>query len=415
MILTYGGNLLRYGANLVTDGVLAPWTLRFQFTDTSFDPVSAGVIPSTAGVTYGTWKQVSASEGLWDWKWAPSGISTWAGAFAGLLTESLLGSGNYARIVSSGDAQPTTTAGMFSDCEMLVSADMKNVSMMYCENMSSMFNMCTGLTAIPEFKTITGGSGYLSFYNTEYKSNAFRGCVNIADYSPTYEQFTTSGATSRNIEDAFYLCGFNTLGGYSDWLGTGDSWGGPGTSPYNYVTPKGGGYVLLYDLNKSVFRGINSEVEYYTGYGQPMFFESATVSNFGGYELDSSDVWANSPTFGSLSLATSAILSYPIFPIFAQFDSDDFTDSGNFITFAWRSPSLTNIAYGQTKTITSNGVSFSYTYGSYNPQKKLYHALVLAPPGSGFDPVNFAIIGSSGVIASARNLTYSGITMRTAI
>lgn len=141
-VLTFGGSWLNFGGSIVTlpESALPEYTVRVQFTDTSFVPTSATGGTSKPG---GTWTAVDASQGIWD---LYHNSTDWSSMFN--LSHAYIGANNYAKILGVNIGSDVFTISyMFRNCNALTevhnfisSANLSNV------NTSSVFSYCIYLT-----------------------------------------------------------------------------------------------------------------------------------------------------------------------------------------------------------------------------------------------------------------------------
>lgn len=199
-MLTYNGKTLRYGA--VGSGVwpslhvappaplVPPNTIRFTFTDTSFDP---SIVLTQ---TYGTWSNVSP--GVWDWYKDARWVNYYDNPFSGKLTSSVIGEGNM--VTAYANAGPYNNMEyLFYGCTSLTSATVVNEgegsygSERY--HMRDMFHGCTSLETV-------------SFYGFDFTYAAhdafeylFYGCTSLT-HGPNLSH--TGGITS--VDSMYYGC-----------------------------------------------------------------------------------------------------------------------------------------------------------------------------------------------------------------
>lgn len=158
-VLTFGGSWLNFGGSIVTlpESALPEYTVRVQFTDTSFVPTSATGGTSKPG---GTWTAVDASQGIWD---LYHNSTDWSFMFN--LSHAYIGANNYAKILGANvGSDVLTITSMFSNCNALTevhnfksSANLSNV------NTRSVFNYCIYLTAADV--DMSGASDLNGFFN----------------------------------------------------------------------------------------------------------------------------------------------------------------------------------------------------------------------------------------------------------
>lgn len=159
-VLTYGGSWLNFGGSLVVmpEEALPEYTVRVQFTDTSYTPTSATGGTSKPG---GTWTAVDASQGIWD---LYHNGADWSMMFN--LSHAYIGANNYAKILGANIGSDVfTITSMFSNCNALTevhnfksSANLSNVTT------SSVFNYCSYLTTADV--DMSGASNLSSFFGS---------------------------------------------------------------------------------------------------------------------------------------------------------------------------------------------------------------------------------------------------------
>lgn len=227
-VLTFGGSWLNFGGSIITlpDPGVPEYTVRVQFTDTSYVPTSA----ITGGTSaYGTsWTAVDASQGIWD---CYANKTSWRNLFN--LTHSIIGANNYAKVLSANIGSTVTditymfntndaltevhnfrssanllyvyTGNIFYRCRYLTSAQ---VDMSGADSISSIFQGCTRLTDIDITTTNTlvyarsafsGCSALVSAPqlvtdNLRYANNMFDACTALA----TVPNYTTSSCVDMS-------------------------------------------------------------------------------------------------------------------------------------------------------------------------------------------------------------------------
>lgn len=85
------------------------YSLRFQFSDTSFDPTTP------LAVTNGTWSLVDAGSGIWDFTYQNN---TWTDVFIGKFVDSVMGT-VYADVIGGDLAGVTYAEHLFADCNRI--------------------------------------------------------------------------------------------------------------------------------------------------------------------------------------------------------------------------------------------------------------------------------------------------------
>ena len=174
-------------------------TLRFQFSDKSYDP--------TGVTSKGTWTKVQHPfSNIWDWTYDNA---DWSNVFKGALNDST----NIVDVIDAGDTSKVTNCeGLFNhyvsggtnkDCYLRKCClfDTSNVT-----NMKHMFYMCIILESIPLFNTSNVTNMNAMFYkctalpsvplfdlsNLEIATSLFRACSSLTDIPV----FNTSKVTS---------------------------------------------------------------------------------------------------------------------------------------------------------------------------------------------------------------------------
>ncbi len=209
--------LVRFGTKLGAVATLppvAPMTLRFQFGDKAYNPITAGVGSS------GTWAQVShPSYNIWDWT---NENTSWATAFGG---GSISNPGAFAdyennkvKVIDAGDTSTVTDfSRLFQNCfaitEVSAPIDTSNASTAYL-----MFSRCENCTVFPDLdlRNATVQRGASALYQRCYKMarapsilfpstpfsmfNLFFRCYSLS-YVPLYD---TSSCTE--MQGTFYMC-----------------------------------------------------------------------------------------------------------------------------------------------------------------------------------------------------------------
>lgn len=187
-VLTFGGSWLNFGGSIVTlpESALPEYTVRVQFTDTSYVPNSA-LINGTSST--GTWTAVDASQGIWD---CYAYTDLWRYLFR--LKHSIIGANNYAKVLgvnvgstvtyishmfdsndaltevhnfrSSADLINVYTDSIFYNCQYLTSVQ---IDMSGADAIDAMFQSCFRLTDV-DIKTTN---------TLVYASNAFLSCSHL--------------------------------------------------------------------------------------------------------------------------------------------------------------------------------------------------------------------------------------------
>lgn len=121
---------------------LPPMTLRFQFSDSNYDPSEE----SFSQWFKGEWRKVESQYNQWDW------TCDLTGDWSSIFTDAFTDPENLVSIIDAGDTfRVTDTSSMFMGCSSLVSIvlfDTSNVTYT-----SYMFEYCSSLENIPLFNT----------------------------------------------------------------------------------------------------------------------------------------------------------------------------------------------------------------------------------------------------------------------
>lgn len=197
----YNGNGIYKG-----DDSLPPceaMTLRFKFSDPTYNPVAAGV------GTGGTWKQVTISPNIWDWT---KNSTYWYQSF----NEAFIDNSNIVEVIDAGDtSEVTNTNQLFRSCSSLKSVclfDTSNVT-----DMALMFARCTSLERIPLFDTTKNTTVGYMFFN----------CYKVSEGAlAIYQQMATQENPPSTKTDCFTNCGRDTETGSAELAQIPSSWGG---------------------------------------------------------------------------------------------------------------------------------------------------------------------------------------------
>lgn len=208
---------------------LPPYTMRFQFSDTSYDP-------TTESWTDCSWQRVSSSPNVWDYT-KTDNVTNWGQAFRFKFSTSLP---NRVTVLGANTTGVTNFAGAFTSVNLMsVSVfDTRSVTSMsytfaYCNSylltsmplldtssvtdMSGMFLNCLGLTSIPLLDTS-------SVADVRYMCS---GCRNVESGSLALYQQMSSQATPPSLyADCFADCGADTVSGQAELDQIPTDWGG---------------------------------------------------------------------------------------------------------------------------------------------------------------------------------------------
>lgn len=141
------------------DGFVDEMTLRFMFSDSSYNPQSEGV------GTSGTWrKKLDTNYNVWDWT---CNNSSWQNAFLNAFTDP----SNTVEIIGSGNTNNLTSLyGTFDGCKYLLSVplfDTSNVT-----KIRRTFANCENIEFIPNFNTSKADEASACFINCKKLKNA---------------------------------------------------------------------------------------------------------------------------------------------------------------------------------------------------------------------------------------------------
>lgn len=171
------------------DGFVDEMTLRFMFSDSLYNPQSAGV------GTSGTWKKrLNSNYNVWDWQ---NKNASWESAFENAFANPL----NLVEIIDAGNTSNVTSLNKtFDGCKSLTSIclfDTTNVT-----NFFRLFGYCENLEFVPNFNTENAISVSACFLNCKLLKNGpqlefskgnvgtraqqmFDGCTSL-EYVPNY-------------------------------------------------------------------------------------------------------------------------------------------------------------------------------------------------------------------------------------
>lgn len=176
--LAYNGKLM---------GRLKRYTLRFQFSNQSYDPttVESWLGPNGQTLTWregSTWTKVTGvTENQWDWEYDEE---NWTHAFFYAFKDS----DNMVQVIAGNTKGITDMASLFDGCTSLTSCCWLDTSIV--TRMSGMFASCVRMTTIPLFNT--------SNVNTMWAM--FIGCTSLT----TVPKFDTSNVTT--MQQMFSQC-----------------------------------------------------------------------------------------------------------------------------------------------------------------------------------------------------------------
>lgn len=179
-------------------------TLRFEFGDQSYSPVTAGVGSS------GTWKKCEwFPSNVWDWTNSNSDwSSTFNGAFGTTAPD--------VEIIDAGDTSSITNfRSMFYLNSKLLSCIAFDTSGM--KDAQAMFRLCTNLKTVPLFDTS----------RLTNARNMFIGCSGVEGGAfALYTQMSTQATPPAIHISTFEGCGSNTPTGAAELAQIPTSWGG---------------------------------------------------------------------------------------------------------------------------------------------------------------------------------------------
>lgn len=176
-------------------------TLRFEFSNQSYSPVTAGVGSS------GTWKRCEFMPGnVWDW--------TKVG-FASGLKNAFADSDNLVSLIAANTSGVLNLYSTFQGCTSLTSVclfDTSSVSVF-----SYTFQGCTSLNNIPLFNTSS----------VTQMNSTFQGCAKVKGGAlALYQQVSTQATLPSFHTDCFKDCGKDTETGAAELAQIPTSWGG---------------------------------------------------------------------------------------------------------------------------------------------------------------------------------------------
>lgn len=246
---------------------MADNTLKFRFSDTSYDPSSLRTL------TGATWTQISSSPNVWLWDASNVQTTDWSNAFSNKLDHN----SNHVEIIEAGiltiptilgmDTSPYS--GMFRNCPSIISTCPLNFP--NATNCSRIFNRCIYLTgnvtvSCPSATTVNqmvrGCTSLqsLTLNNTNavtnfkqlclectslqsvplFATNAatdvtemFKDCSNVASGAlALYTQMSTQTTPPATYTNCFTDCGSNTVTGAAELAQIPTSWGGTMSSGF---------------------------------------------------------------------------------------------------------------------------------------------------------------------------------------
>lgn len=234
--------------------VIPEMTLRFMFSDSSYNPQAAGV------GTSGTWrKKLDTNYNVWDWT---NNNSDWSYAFQDAFQDA----NNEVDIIDCGNTNGVTNLLRFlsgcssinsvclfdtSNVTSIVSAfngasKIENLPLFNTQNVTAMgsaFANCTSLLKIPQLNTskVTGFGRFaqqcislkeVPILDTSKANNVeymFYGCVNVEGGAlDLYTQMSTQTTPPTNFSNCFYICGRDTVTGAAELAQIPSTWGGTG-------------------------------------------------------------------------------------------------------------------------------------------------------------------------------------------
>lgn len=187
-------------------GSIHDMTLRFKFSNSSYNPVSAGVGSA------GTWtKRNDFAENVWDWT---NHSKSWFKCF----NESFMDNSNIVEVIDAGDTSAVTnTQQLFRNCSSLKSVclfDTSNVT-----DMGMMFTRCSSLERIPLLNTSRNTTvNYMFLYCYKVSGGALA----------LYQQMASQSPLPENRGNCFTDCGRDTPTGAAELAQIPSSWGGTG-------------------------------------------------------------------------------------------------------------------------------------------------------------------------------------------
>lgn len=201
-------------------------TLRFKFSDLTYDPNVAGV------GTGGTWTQVRENPNIWDWT---NNSSSWSNAFKNAFQSS----DNVVEVIDCGDTSSVKNfAGTFSYCYYLTKVCLIDTSS--ATSVNTMFGYSSRLEKIPPIDTRNCVAfGYFAsscsslkkvpLLNTS-KANSvsymFSDCYKVEEGALALYQQMSTQENYPTTTSCFRNCGINTTTGLAELQQIPSSWGG---------------------------------------------------------------------------------------------------------------------------------------------------------------------------------------------
>lgn len=225
----YNGKSIYNGDGVYNGDSLPPvasMTLRFKFSDLTYNPVDAGV------GTGGTWNQVKSNPNIWDWT---NMNASWSNAFI----NAFISTSNYVDVIDGSLTGVNNCGSLFNGCKCLTSfepIDTQDVVQAY-----SMFANCQSIKKINSlnFENITNAAGMFNGCRileivpniipviVYYCGSMFQDCVNIKSGSlDFYNKLISQTTPPPSHTSCFLRCGLDTPTGLAELQQIPSSWGG---------------------------------------------------------------------------------------------------------------------------------------------------------------------------------------------
>lgn len=190
-------------------------TLKFMFSNPSYNPISEGVGSG------GTWTKITAVENnIWEWT---KNSSNWDNEFK----EAFRDSENEVSIVAAGDLSGISSASyLFNSNSQLISC--VDLTLKNCSSIGYLFSGCLNLKNIP----------YLSTTSVAYCQYAFANCYKVKTGSfNMYTLLSSQQTPPINKTSCFSNCGRDTTTGAAELAQIPASWGGTAPAALNMGAP----------------------------------------------------------------------------------------------------------------------------------------------------------------------------------
>lgn len=168
-ILTRSSKWVDYSSPTPPTPTIPPYTVRVEFSDTSFVP-TVDILGLHTDVA---WNAVVASAGLWDCTCTreTGGTKNWNNLFDGTFTEDKIGASNSVRVIACELQGVTQTEAMFRGCKLIT-----EVGLLYdggdITTAMHMFNGCTQLRSVGQCDWSGCQNFNMMFYNCQNLTSA---------------------------------------------------------------------------------------------------------------------------------------------------------------------------------------------------------------------------------------------------